>query len=73
MTKHLRGTLTADNIDTEWDNIKQYIIRTTIEVLGKTRLNNTKKSLQIWNKEIREMLREKWKAYLNFIQRDTEE
>ena len=71
LNQYMTYSAVGRNINNEWEEIKNIIYQTALEVLGtrKKKLNN--KSL-CWNEEIKQLIKEKKEAYLNFLSNRTD-
>ena len=73
LEKYLLETTTEEVLEDEVQKVKNCIYKAADEVLGKKKKIRSKKSLRIWNEEIEKAIKEKQKAYLQWIQKKDEE
>lgn len=73
LEKHLVNMPTSNDLETEWNNIRECIRKAAYESVGMTNKIRRRKGLRMWNKEIEEPVKEKQKAYINLLQKNTEE
>ena len=73
MTQYLIEVKTEDNIEKEYRNIKNIILKTSREVLGTRRNVKKKKGLNYWNEEIERAIKEKKIAYMRYLQDRSQE
>lgn len=63
----------STNINEEWHDLKDIIIKAAGEALGSRSTKKRKKGLYIWNDEIQEIIENKKRAYLKYIQSKSED
>ncbi|XP_054708323.1 uncharacterized protein LOC129218133 [Uloborus diversus] len=67
----IREADSNDNVNEEWDNIKNLIQKAAYEALGKSRKKYRKNGLIIWNDDIEKAVKEKQMAFRNMLQNNT--
>lgn len=65
--KLFRSATVSMNVDEEWQYLKEIILKTVEEVLGKRAIRKGKKELNIWNDKIK-VINNKKKAYVKYLQ-----
>jgi hypothetical protein len=55
------------NTKTEWESLKDIIIKAAAESLGKRRRKFKNRRLRIWNDEIAQYIKEKKQSYLKYV------
>lgn len=73
LQQYLLTTVTELNLEDDWQNIKNCIEKAAREAIGKKNKIRSKKGLKIWNTEIENAIKEKQKAYKQWLQQNNEE
>ena len=60
------------NINEEWHDFKEMILKVADEVLGKRSIKGKRKGIQNWNEEIEKLINNKKEAYLKYPQTNSE-
>ena len=60
------------NIDVEWQTLKNTIQQAANEALGKRKKRRHKRRLILWNKDIKNLIENKKKAYLRYLKTRSE-
>jgi len=55
------------NINAEWQTLKKTLQQATIEALGKRMKRRHRRSLILWNEDIKNLIENKKKAYLRYL------
>lgn len=73
LQQYLLSNLNGQNIEEEWQIIKNCIEKAAQEAIGRKNKFRSKKGLRIWNPEIENAIKEKQKAYKQWLQQKNEE
>lgn len=73
LLQYLQSQETKDDINQEWNNIKNCIHQAATEAVGKKKKFRRRAGLRIWNDEIEQAIKEKQQAYLRTLQNNSEE
>ena len=73
LAEHLIQVPISNDIDKEWNNIRTCIEKAAIEAIRKKKRIRNKKGLRVWNEELLIAINEKQKAYIEFLQKNTQQ
>lgn len=67
LENYINITPKSNNINLEWNNIKEIITKAAGEALGRRKKRNNNRGLKFWNEELKEIIENKKQAYLKMI------
>jgi uncharacterized protein YecE (DUF72 family) len=72
LNRYLDQRPMSNNINLKWNELKDGVIKAADKLLGRHKKTYSKSGLQSWNQNVAQLIADKKKAYLQFLQTKTE-